>query len=210
MRRTLLLGAMGFFVTVGIVLSASPAECRHRDHSRGFLLRLSAGPGYAKSSINPFGDEIKVHGLTVDWSAAVGSVVFPQFAVYLNLSGWKGINPQTEVAGEETGTGSIGLNALGLGFTYFRMPQNVSLSGVISVALVEAEGSGGTGDTSNLGYRGELVLGREWWINDQWGLGPAFSVGYHNASSQVIVDDRLANATWSGWSYALRLTATLN
>jgi hypothetical protein len=59
------------------------------------------------------------------------------------------------------------LRAIGPGVTYYVSPTNVFVSGSVSLAQI----SYGAGGTSNWGAMGRVVLGKEWWISGNWGLG---------------------------------------
>ncbi len=190
-------------VLVGLAFSAT-AWGGPRDHENGFFLRLSAGGGAASSEIDFPGGEGELSGGAGDINFAIGGIVSPNLALHGTIFGWSIQDPDVTLfgmSGEADAT--VTLSALGGGVTYYVMPANVYLSGSLGFGRLSIDGVGGEGE-SDLGAIIDLTVGKEWWVGDKWGLGVAGAVGFHSVPEKGIDEN------WSGASFAIRFTATLN
>jgi hypothetical protein len=89
---------------------------------------------------------------------------------------------------------------MGGGVTYYIVPANVYLSGSLGLGWLSATEN----VESDVGFGLDITLGKEWWVGGSWGLGLAGAFGYHS------VPDGVVDANWSGASFGLRFSATLN
>jgi hypothetical protein len=173
-----------------------------RDHDGGFFLRLSGGGGYASGSltITP-GPNVDFSGTAGDVNFAIGGMVARNLAVHGTIWGWLIPNPDWKLVDTTAaGTDDISLRAMGGGATYYFMPVNIYISSSIGIGAL-ANASGDTDPRLAI----DVTVGKEWWIGDKWGLGLAGAFGYFSVPAASGLD-----ASWSGTSFALRLTATLN
>ena len=139
----------------------------------GFFLRLNIGYGYSNTTLEPEGVETSVSGDCISGGVAVGAVVAPGLALHASFFGPMVSDPtfkDSEGEGEVSGL-DLRWTVMGAGLTYY-FNSNVYFSGSLGVAEMEIDlkGEGGTTDS---GVGGELMLGREWWVSDNWGLGVA-------------------------------------
>ena len=96
------------------------------------------------------------------------------------------------------------------GVTYYVEPQNVYVSGALGMAINQADED--SVDTraavvkhrSKPGIGGSLVLGKEWWVSANWGLGIAFRVALARTSE---IDTDYA---WLLYSASALFSATYN
>jgi hypothetical protein len=86
--------------------------------------------------------------------------------------------------------------------TYYFMPVNLYLSGSAGFGSLEFDGNI-SGET-DMGLALDLTVGKEWWVGDNWGLGVAGGFGYHSLPEEGLDEN------WSGTSFVVRFTATLN
>lgn len=170
-----------------------------RAHDGGFFLRLSAGGAGASTSINP-GVETKVDGAGGDINFAIGGMVANNLALHGTLLGWTLSEPDLEIGGI-TGTSSedFSLSGFAAGITYYAMPANIYFSPNIGVGILSA----GNAET-DAGLVLDFTIGKEWWVGGNWGLGLAGAFGYHSIPGGGVDEN------WSGTSFALRFSATLN
>lgn len=215
------------FISLMLIVLAPEALGGARDHQGGFFLRLSAGPflDWTKYSVSDASEEISGYAFDPsDMNVAIGGIVFPNLALHGVISGFNTSGPDIKVDGASVDIENLGYTFVGVGMTYYFMPQNLYISGAIGMPSVSGgsiyvldpywEGSGeevfylGPG----LGVAFDIALGKEWWIGSCWALGVAGAVGYHSesGSSQDDIFD-----TWSTWSRSglnlnLRLSATYN
>jgi len=188
---TFLLGFLG-------VGSAAAGEPRTHD---GFFLRLSGGFGYANTGISD-GASLDLSGLTGDYNFAIGGVISRDLALHGTFWGWAIGDPEVDLNGSSLGNAdeSLNLSVMGGGVTYYIVPANVYLSGSLGLGWLSATEN----VESDVGFGLDITLGKEWWVGGSWGLGLAGAFGYHS------VPDGVVDANWSGASFGLRFSATLN
>jgi len=172
----------------------------------GFFLRLSGGGGYGKTSSEPGGDKVELSGGTGDLNLAIGGMVAPNLALHGTILSWVASDPDVEV--RSLGSGSINgdLSVAGLagGMTYYFMPANIYVSGSVGVGSVSLDLDAGPSGETDPGVLGDVTLGKEWWVGNSWGLGLAAGFGFHS------VPDKNTDERWTGTSFSLRFSATLN
>jgi len=151
----------------------------------GFFLRLSLGLGGArvKGSSDPYdGSPVTFSGVDLGGSIAVGGSVLENFAVHADYFFANVFDASTKGGlydsslGRNLGftyNGDVGMHALGAGVTYYFMPVNIYLAGSIGLAVTQWERSDGQRQSSRMGVAGQLIVGKEWWVEQQWGLGVA-------------------------------------
>lgn len=188
-----------------ILLTAATALAGPRDHQDGFFLRLSAGAGSAKTSLDGYLDKVKISGPAGDMNIAIGGIVTPNLALHGTLFGWSASDPELTVNGINLGEMNADVTAGGLGggLTYYFMPVNLYLSGSVGVGSMELDVAGPDGETQS-GLFMDLTVGKEWWVGDKWGLGVAGGMEYHSFGDPNI------NENWTGTSWTIRFTASMN
>ena len=206
-RAATLAVATGALLWTALVpATGSAGEPRTHD---GFFLRLSAGGGTASSKIDDeVAGSIELSGTPTDLNIAIGGMVAPNFALHGTLYGYVMSDPDVDITLPGLGSASGSLNgdatlaAFGGGATYYFMPVNVYLSGTVGFGSLELDGDV-KGETDD-GLVIDLSLGKEWWVGNSWGLGLAGGYGYHSFGDPDV------DSNWSGSSFVLRFSATLN
>jgi len=85
--------------------------------------------------------------------------------------------------------------------TYYLMPVNVYFSGAVGLSNAVWERSDGERQASRLGLALNLLVGKEWWVDPQWGIGAAAQLllmragDYHYDSVQAMSVGLLFSAT---------------
>jgi hypothetical protein len=191
-----------------VTLHAGPTQAGESRTHDGFFLRLSAGAGGAGTEVEVLDTDFEFRGTSGDINIAIGAVVASNLAIHGTLFGWSVGGPDLEVEGlgsAET-DGDLTMSAFGGGLTYYFMPVNIYLSGSLGAGSLSFDGGDedleGESDT---GIVGELTLGKEWWLGGSWGLGAAGAFGFHSIPDGGGIDEN-----WTGTSWAIRLSATLN
>ncbi|HET9251065.1 MAG TPA: hypothetical protein VFP58_02985 [Candidatus Eisenbacteria bacterium] len=198
-----------FAVPVTLILSftllGSPALAGEPRTHDGFFLRLSGGGGEAGSEFDVPGLETEYRGSSGDLNIAVGAVVTGRLALHATFFGWTVSNPTLDIegVGSDEVEGTLSIPAFGGGLTYYFMPVNLYVTGSLGSASLNFDGGGVQGE-SGTGVMGELAVGKEWWVGKSWGLGAAAAFGFHS-----IPDGRI-DESWSGSSWSIRFSATLN
>lgn len=137
------------------------------------FIRLTLGFGYAG-----FGDDndpsFTVSGAGTISSVSVGYTVAPNIIVYGQAGGLAIINPTAKVGDQEAELDGLTLteSGLGIGAAYY-LPTNVHFSGTISAAkvFVSDDDSNTEDTTSDWGVVLSGIVGYEWWVSDNWGVG---------------------------------------
>jgi hypothetical protein len=190
---------------IGALIAGEAMAGEARTHD-GFFLRLSGGAGAARSEIDVPGEKTEFSGSTGDVNIAVGGVVARNLALHGTLFGWLVSDPDLEIEGVGSATASdtdLDLSAFGGGLTYYFMPVNIYISGSAGVGELGIDSPVGDFSTDS-GFVGEITLGKEWWVGGSWGLGVAGAFGFHS------IPDGEVDENWSGTSFAIRFSATLN
>lgn len=184
----------------------------------GFFLRLSTGLGYASvSGDNDNSGTFK--GVTGQGSIAIGGIVTENLAIHADLFATTLFNPDYEQNGTTTSTPdnveiTMRAGTLGVGLTYYFMPLNLYLSASLGLAVASTEirytilGFSRTATyESETGVGLNLMVGKEWWVSENWGVGVAGQLIYVNIP---VKDENSADDNISGASGGVLFTATFN
>jgi hypothetical protein len=190
---------------VAVLLIAVPAAAGPRDHQDGLFLRLSAGGGSGSSSIEDITGEVEISGSVADVNIAIGAIITPNLALHGTLMGWSAQDPDLVFNGTTIGeiNGDVTATGIGGGLTYFFMPVNMYLSGSLGVGSMELD-AGNLSVETDSGLFADLTLGKEWWVGEKWALGLAGGVTIHSFSDPDVDEN------WSGTSFCLRFSASMN
>ena len=190
---------------LAVLLPVTAIAGEPRSHDGGFFFRVAPGGGYSRTAITEEGDRLAVKGTSGSVDFAIGAVVKKNLAVHVTLGAWSLIDPKVEFNGVEevASNTSMTMVLLGGGFTYYLGPSNVYLTASGGAAKLTSEIEGESGD-SDTGIAFDAGLGKEWWVNDRWGIGLSGTAGYHS----IPPGDAAGN--FKGPSFALRVSITFN
>ena len=192
-------------LALGLWTGTALANGAARTHD-GFFLRMTIGPGYARTAAAFLGTELTFEGDTVAASLAIGGVVASNLTLHGTLFGWFSQNPDLvigPIAGDYAG--DVTLSGTGAGVTYYLMPSNVYVSATLGGGQVEFAQSGGGTTSTDWGFAFDFIVGKEWWVSDNWALGLSGDVGFHN-----VPDASVSGLNWSGHNFAILFSATFN
>jgi hypothetical protein len=88
----------------------------------------------------------------------------------------------------------------------YYLPNNVYIAGTLATmqwSVTESDDSNATLADSKWGFGVQGLVGKEWWVSEDWGLGVAGEV---MAASMKDDDDN----TWTGLAFSLLFSATYN
>ncbi len=143
----------------------------------GFYMRLHAGLGYMSASETYAGATDTYSGLGGTFGAAFGGTIASNLILYGELLGTS-ITDATFSSGGITqrysGT-DVTLAGFGPGIAYYVEPINLYLSGTLTftqVSFSSTDTSEPIADT-NLGVGLSFMVGEEWWVTGDWGMGIA-------------------------------------
>lgn len=186
------LTAFAFGATLALALLASPpsadaGRARVGDSAYthdGLLVRLALGFGYTSSAVGDDGDgKLALTGGGGFASFAIGGMLTENLSLNADLFGLTSFEPSVEVGGERLGELAdtrMSVGAVGIGLTYYLTPANVYFAGSFGAAVGTLETRGRVlGVTyireakSEVGFAINLMVGKEWWVGREWGLGVA-------------------------------------
>lgn len=178
----------------------------------GFFLRLALGIG-GGSWTEDTEPELGFSGGGAGLDVAVGGIVATNLALHATWFATGLADPEVTLGGETLGTAegaSLTGSAFGLGVTYYVMPANLYISGSVGLAVaslrIENRDRSVDEASSDTGYAVDLVVGKEWWVSSQWGIGVALQVVHISVPDDVEDED----LTITGTGVHLMFTATYN
>ncbi len=187
----------------GPVISGRPARLNSpgaREHE-GFFLRLALGAGagfarYRESVDGQRTETVQTGGLAGQLEIAVGGRVVGNLIVHGNLLVGGVGDANKTVSGVKDASNKIGgsLGLIGGGVTYYFMPYNAYVSGMIGAGSMDETRDDQLSVESGPGLGGSLMPGKEWWVGQraEWGMGAALRGTMLSAPVQIAgIESRL-------------------
>lgn len=154
-----------------------------RDHD-GFFLRLALGVGWGRVRSTFDGGDAgpRFRGGALGFDVAVGGTLSPGFALHGELFGAVLPAPQVRSRLPSRFDLDVLTNAFGVGVTYYIMPINLYVSAAAGLGAATFERDDGAQSSSYFGLAAQLMVGKEWWVDSDWGLGVAARAMYLGAA----------------------------
>jgi hypothetical protein len=169
----------------------------------GFFLRLHLGGGF--TSIKGNGN--KISGGSVSLGVALGGALAENLILFGNFFLSVADSPDVTESGVTlTASGSATLGGFGAGLTYYFMPVNIYISGALAAMVfqtADADGNNLYSSDTGLGFQG--MVGKEWWVSPEWGLGVAAEL-----TVASMKDKNVSSISWTGSSFSLVFSSTFN
>jgi hypothetical protein len=167
----------------------------------GFFLRLNLGVGFAGVS-RP---NEKWSAAALGMGVSLGGSLVENLALHIDFRSTLMPSPTHTVQGRDSDyNGDIALESVGIGLTYYIMPSNVFVSGSVGLARLVFEDEDGRSKDTSAGLSLAGMVGKEWWVGSDWGLGIAGQVLF--ARVRDYIDDKHLNAL----AFNLVFSATYN
>jgi hypothetical protein len=178
----------------------------------GFFLRMLYGIGYAELvEEDVLGSDLKYSGFAQDLRFQIGGTVAENLILYGEFGGVMQIDPQIEWMGISGTANDVTVSVFdfGGGITYYLMPSNIyfSLSLLSSQATFEFEGTSGESQT---GFGINAMVGKEWWVGEQWGLGAAIYGYYSTMKDEGTIEGVNYSSDINNFSVGVMFSATYN
>jgi hypothetical protein len=182
--------------------SAGPGYHEHD----GFYLRLDIG--FGGTSMKSDDADVTISGPGGSFGVAVGGVVAPNLIIFGEVFDDIAINPDIQFGSITASTQdtSAGVVGLGAGLAYYIMPINIYLSGTVAASRLTASQHGDEVAHSAWGGGLSLMVGKEWWVSDNWGIGGALQL----YGGRIKDNSDSSSATWNVGAIALVFSATYN
>jgi hypothetical protein len=180
----------------GAAEGPAPEHPGAREHE-GFFLRLGLGVGASILGYREAVDGNKLSGIATRglsglFNVSVGGRVVGNLIVHGDLIVSDFGDAQREVSGVKDARNVISgtLGMVGGGVTYYLMPSNAFITGIMGVTHYTEQRDGETSIDSGLGVGASTLIGKEWWVGPRgaWGLGAALRASYYWAPMEIAHD----------------------
>ena len=187
----------------------APPESMEGFHTHdGFFLQVHVGISATGFSSKQAGVKTNYVGGGISSGVAIGGVIARNLVLYGAFFGTDTGNPDRQVDGTSmtSDLGEIGVGAFGPGLAYYFERCNLYLSATFGLAGFTANDGGGVKvDSAKSGTAFDFMVGKEWWVSRDWGLGIA---GELMAAS--LKDKNVPGLTWSASGLSILFSATYN
>ena len=175
----------------------------------GFFMRIHLGIAATSFSSTIQGSKLSYSGGGSSMGIALGGAISRHLILFATAFGNDTANPNYQLNGASMSTfvGEIHVAAVGPGLAYYFEQTNIYLSGAFGLAGYEVRNmnDGSRSNWSSSGAALELMVGKEWWVSRDWGLGIAAEL--FTASMK---DALTPGATWSAGAASILFSATYN
>ncbi|HMK73896.1 MAG TPA: hypothetical protein VK454_11185, partial [Myxococcaceae bacterium] len=148
------------------------------------------------------GSSVALSGVGASVGVVLGAAISEDWIIGGDVWGVSAFSPSAS-NGASLGDQTLSLSGIGLNVTHYFMPENVYVSfspSLVSLSLGNDQGSGST----NIGFGARLLVGKEWWVGNHWGLGLAGEAIFG------VNSDQGGGPTWVTFGGAVLFTATYN
>jgi len=154
----------------------TPGEWKAQDLGEnrhdGFMIRISLGFGWGTSS----SDRLEYSGVGSPYSIALGYSVIENLELVVDFfgAGMLGANVAIDGAPSQDTEIDARTSGMGLGATYYLMPINLYVSAAFGIGWHSFDAPHGGAQVSKPGFALDAILGKEFWVGEQWGIGAGF------------------------------------
>ena len=155
-----------------------------------------------------------ISGGSASIGLAVGGAVTDNLIIYGTFTGTTISNPNLTFNGVSMSNTNTSADSFGFGagVAYYLEPSNVYFAGSILANQLQIDDTDGTTTaTTQWGLGLEGIVGKEWWVSDNWGLGVAGQVLWASMKDKTTFDGTLGTPpTWTSTAFSLLFSATYN
>jgi hypothetical protein len=165
----------------------------------GFYMRLTTGLGVLSAKYKRSELDTTISGPGVAATFAFGGAVATNLVLYGEMLMTMALNPKSESGGttQNLTNKNVNLFGIGPGVAYYLEPSNLYFSGTLAFSYVSetdssnSNNSNSSVDLTEMGIGLSFMVGKEWWVSHNWGLGAAGLL--HVASMKT--KDQIAGTT---------------
>jgi hypothetical protein len=136
---------------------------------------------------------------------AIGGSIVENLALHADFHTTLLPNPTERAAETQDFEADIVFESMGVGVTYHIMPINLFVSASGGIGSLAFEDDLGDSKETGAGLMLSGMIGKEWWVGTDWGLGVAGQVQYTRVRDYVVDHARM-----HGLSVGLMFSATYN
>jgi hypothetical protein len=206
-----------FKISLVFLLCKGSVLCQDGIHEHdGFFLRMLLGAGYAELvEKNVMGSDLKFSGATVPFRFQLGGQFLKNLIAYGEFGFASQTNPEMEWMrqSESSSDMTVSVGDLGIGITYYLMPVNIyfSLSGLYSSVQLEYDDTKSDSEIDFDNGNGiNIMVGKEWWIGNQWALGISLYGYYSDMHVQTSIEGINYEYFTRNYSIGVMFSATYN
>ena len=168
----------------------------------GFFLRLNIGPSVA----NVTRPDYRWSGVGLDMGVSIGGSIVENLALHADFNTTLLPNPTERSNGRKRDfDADIVFESMGIGATYYIMPVNIFVTASGGIGVLAFEDDYGDSKDTGAGLALGGMIGKEWWVGTDWGLGIAGQVRYIRVRDYLIDRERL-----NGLAFSILFSATYN
>jgi hypothetical protein len=172
----------------------------------GFFLRFWIGPAYTSMKVEDA--DLEVTGGGGSFGIMAGVAVQENLIVFGQLFDDIATNPTVKQDGQDLGESNVnaGVVGVGAGLAYYFMPSNVYVSGALTYQEITVQDDGEELAHTDFGPGVSLMVGKEWWVSNNWGVGVALQL----FGGSMKDSEAQGSPTWSAAAAAIAFSATYN
>jgi hypothetical protein len=176
-----------------VEVEVAPRNEGHHEHE-GLFLRVSLGVGagivgYEEAVDGVNRAAVTTRGLAGLFGVSVGGRVYGNLIVHGDLMASGFGDGHREVDGTTDASNQIDgqLGLLGAGVTYYFMPANAYVTGIVGAGSYSEERDSEESVRSGLGVALAALIGKEWWVGrrGEWALGGALRTSFYSAPVEI-------------------------
>lgn len=190
---------------------AAPALPGVHQHD-GVFVRLLVGGGYNNMSTTVQGQDVSLYGGGGAFSIAVGGALNRHLILFGEITNSVAVDPNFKIEGGRSGSnnGSVSMVGFGGGLAYYT-DANVYLSGSLLLSQLQFNDDDGSSSDAHtdFGVGINALIGKEWWVSDNWGLGIAGQLLAATMKDQSTAGFS-ETPTWTALSLNVLFTASFN
>ena len=196
--KSLLFGA-ALCAGVGLSSEARAADMTHD----GFYLQLNTGLGYMSTSAEAGGTEVGYSGVTIPSTLLIGGTVGP-VAIGGGFFGDYAPSPSASINGEDVELEDVTMTLIGIGVfadIYPNPREGLHFQPFVGWGGLERSYKGDSGGSDPTGLVLALGVGYDFWVGDEWSIGPMFRMAYAPLSIEETSVDAIAPALLATFTY---------
>jgi len=164
------------------------------------------------------GSSQKISGGGVAFDLALGGSITPNLIIFGTLLGTSVTDPSVTYNGvKSTATNyTASFSGIGAGAAYYLVPANIFFSGAVLATTLswrqntDDPSIDDTSYSTELGIGFEGLIGKEWWVSDNWGLGGAAQLLVASMKDKSGLDVGGPVPRWNALAFSLLFSATFN
>jgi outer membrane autotransporter protein len=179
MKRFVSRSLLGAAFAVGTLCTAE-ANAAPRTHD-GFHLNMNAGIGYVSASAEQAGFKENMSGVSFPTGILIGGSVIPGLVIGGNLFWHVTPSPSYSLNGNSQTLSDVSMWLVGIGpyVDFYPNPaEGLHFQGMVGWGALERTINGNSGGNDPTGLIMQIGAGYDFWVGDEWSIGPLARFAY--------------------------------